>query len=168
MCEEEIGGHTPMLGRQEVSRGVVCEWDLFQGYLQIPLDERCRHLTAFVTHAGVFQFCRVQFGLATAPSAFQKIMRQVLDGLEGVTIYLNDIVVHDSYQEENDSRLQEVLQRLADYHLTLNFQKCLFGQKEIEFLGYVVTAGGLRLIHSKVEAIHRIPKPNNVKRPPGV
>ena len=67
-----------------------------------------------------------------------------------------------SCQEEHDSRLQEVLQRLADYHLTLNSQ-CLFGQKEIELLGYVVTAGGLRPMHSKVEAINRIPKPNNVK-----
>ena len=79
------------------------------GYLQIPLDERCRNLTAFVTHVGVFQFCRVPFGLASALSAFQKIMRQVFDGLEGVTIYLDDIVVHGSCQEEHDSRLQEVL-----------------------------------------------------------
>ena len=142
---------------------VFSKLDLFQGYLQIPLDERCRNLTAFVTHAGVFQFCRVPFGLASAPNAFQKIMRQVFDGLEGVTIYLDDIVVHGSCQEEHDSRLQEVLQRLADYHLTLNSQKCIFGQKEIEFLGYVVAAGGLRPIHSKVEAIHRIPKPNNVE-----
>ena len=71
--------------------------------------------------------------------------------------------MHGSCQEEHDSRLQEVLQRLAYYHLTLNSQKCLFGQKEIEFLGYVVTAGGLRPMHSKVGAIRRISKPNNVK-----
>ena len=90
-------------------------------------------------------------------------MRQVFDGLEGVTIYLDDIVVHGSCQEEHDSRLQEVLQRLADYHLTLNSQKYLFGQKEIEFLGYVMTSDGIRPIHSKVEAIHKMPKPNNVK-----
>ena len=90
-------------------------------------------------------------------------MRQVFDVLEGVTIYLDDIVVHGSCQDEHDSRLQQVLQRLVDYHLTLNFQKCLFGQKEMEFFGYVVTAGGLLPIHSKVEAIHRIPKPNNIK-----
>ena len=50
---------------------VFSKLDLFQGYLQVPLDERCRNLTAFVTHAGVFQFCRVPFGLASAPSAFQ-------------------------------------------------------------------------------------------------
>ena len=64
--------------------------------------------------------------MASALSAFQKIMRQLFDGLEGVTIYLYDIVVHGSCQEERDSRLQEVLQRLADYQIILNFQKCLF------------------------------------------
>ena len=96
---------------------VFSKLDLFQGYLQVPL-ERCRNLTA-----GVFQFCRVPFGLV---SAFQKIMRQVFDGLEGVTIYLDDIIVHGSCQEEHDSRLQEVL---AYYHLTLNSQKCLFGHR---------------------------------------
>ena len=73
-----------------------------------------------MTHAGVFQFFRVPFGLTSAPSAFQKIMRQIFDGLEGVAIYLDDIVVHGSCQEEHDSRLQEVLQRLADYRIVRN------------------------------------------------
>ena len=70
----------------------------------------------FITHDGVYQFRRVPFGLASAPSAFQKIMKQVLRGLEGVTVYLDDIVIHGSSNAEHDCRLEKTLE-LADHHL---------------------------------------------------
>lgn len=137
--------------------------DLKQGYLQIPLEESSLDLTAFVTHEGVFRFRRVPFGLASAPSAFQKIMCQVLAGLRGVTVFLDDIVVHGSSKEEHDSRLESTLQRLSEYLLTLNSQKCCFDQQEIEFMGYVINSKGLYPIDSKVKAILDIPNPKDAK-----
>ena len=66
---------------------VFSKLDLSQGYLHIPLDKSSRSINAFITHDGVYRFRRVLFGLASAPSAFQKIMKQVLRRLEGVTIF---------------------------------------------------------------------------------
>ncbi len=48
--------------------------DLESAYFQLPLHEDSCDLTSFVTHKGLFRFCRVPFGLASAPSAFQKIL----------------------------------------------------------------------------------------------
>ena len=45
--------------------------DLQSAYHQVPLHEESRDLTAFITHEGLFRFCRVPYGLASAPSAFQ-------------------------------------------------------------------------------------------------
>ncbi|CAM4657545.1 unnamed protein product [Lepidochelys olivacea] len=48
--------------------------DLQTAYYQVMLHEDSRNLTAFITHEGLFHFKRVPYGLASAPSAFQKRM----------------------------------------------------------------------------------------------
>lgn len=58
--------------------------DLQSAYHQVPLHEESRDLTAFITHEGLFRFCRVPDGLASAPSAFQRMMSQILAGQEGI------------------------------------------------------------------------------------
>ncbi|CAM5095090.1 unnamed protein product [Eretmochelys imbricata] len=46
--------------------------DLQSAYYQVMLHEDSRDLTAFTTHEGLFRFKHVPYGLASAPSAFQK------------------------------------------------------------------------------------------------
>ncbi len=67
--------------------------DLDSAYFLLPLHEESRDLTAFITHEGLFRFCRVSFGLASAPSAFQKMLSTILQGLTMVAHYLDDIIV---------------------------------------------------------------------------
>jgi len=57
--------------------------DLKWGYVQLGLSKEARQLTAFLTHEGVFQFVRLPFGLATGPSAFQRVIRKIIDGIDG-------------------------------------------------------------------------------------
>ena len=90
-------------------------------------------------------------------------MKQVLRGLEGVTVYLGNIIIHGPSNAKHDCRLEKTLERLADYHLTLNSKKCSFEQTEIEFMGYRIDASWLKPIHSKIEAIVNIPIPTNTK-----
>lgn len=54
------------------------------------------------------------FGISCAPEIFQKTMESILAGLEGVIVYLDDIVVFGSSKEEHDRRLQAVLKRLKE------------------------------------------------------
>ena len=64
---------------------------LSQGYLQIPLSESSKKLTAFIIDEGIYQFTRMPFGLSSSHSAFQKIMSSLLSGLTGVEIYMTTL-----------------------------------------------------------------------------
>jgi len=73
---------------------VFSKIDLLWGYLQLPLSSDSRYLTAFVTQEGVRQFKSLPFGLATGPSAFHKVIRKILEGLDGCVSILDDILVY--------------------------------------------------------------------------
>ena len=152
------------LTEQIAGSTVFSKLDLAWGYLQLELAEECRYLTAFVTHDGVFQFRSLPFGLATGPSAFQQVMRHILDGLPGCANILDDVLVHGRGTAEHDSRLRDVLHRLAKYGATLRADKCLLGQREVDFNGHRVSADGVRPLQSNVAALKRIASPSNQRQ----
>ena len=94
--------------------------DLRRSYLQVPLAKQSRHLTPFVTHAGMFQYRRMPYSLSSAPSAFQQIVFSVLSGIEGTLHLLDDDVVYGKDKAEHDQRLYEMMPQLAKHNLTLN------------------------------------------------
>ena len=72
----------------------------------------------------------MSFGLASAPSAFQQMMKSILSGLLGVTKFMDDIVVHAPTVEAHTWRLNQVLQRLRERNLTVNEEKCSFEKRD--------------------------------------
>ncbi len=84
--------------------------DLQSAYHQVTLHEDSRNLTAFITHDGLFSFKRVPYGLASAPSCFQRMMSEILNGQFGAHCYLDDIMVAGASLKEHDENLQAVLQ----------------------------------------------------------
>ncbi|CAL9706462.1 unnamed protein product [Knipowitschia caucasica] len=136
--------------------------DLSSAYHQLPLHPESRKLTAFITHDGLFQFTRVPFGLASAPSAFQKMMETILKDLPGVQNYLDDIIIYGASREEHDLRLQAVLNRLSEASLQINFGKSTFAKTQITFLGHVISKEGLRPSTDHLTAIAEAPAPRDM------
>ncbi|KAJ8375504.1 hypothetical protein SKAU_G00060840 [Synaphobranchus kaupii] len=95
----------------------------------------------FVTHVGVFRYKHMAFGLSSAPSCFQKIMSLILAGIQGVSMYLDDVVVHAPSTALHNARLEQVFQRFRQHNVTLNAEKCVFGAEEVEFLGFRLQGG---------------------------
>lgn len=102
------------------------------------------------------------FGISCAPEIFQKTMESILAGLEGVIIYLDDIVIYGSSKAEHDRRLQAVLKRLDEYGVLLNHQKCIYGVKELEFLGHILSEKGVCPTEGRVDAIKNFREPKTV------
>jgi hypothetical protein len=90
--------------------------DLSHAYLQVPLDKHSRH---FVT-------MRLAFGVASAPSIFQRIMENLFQGIQGVCVYIDDILITGSSELEHLRNLAEVLSRLESAGMRLKKEKCAF------------------------------------------
>lgn len=144
---------------------VFTSLDLRQGYHQVPLAEESKHLTAFTTPYGLYEFTTVPFGLKTAPAAYQRIMNQVLIGLTGriVHVYLDDLIVQGKDMDHHLKNLHAVLDRLQKAHLSLRLDKCSFFKEQVDYLGHIVSASGLKPQPSKVQAVQQLTPPKTVK-----
>ena len=139
--------------------------DLASGFHQIPMDPESKAKTAFSTPHGHYEFKRMPFGLKNAPPTFQRLMDQILSGLQGVElfVYMDDIVIYANSLEEHSRKLRKLLGRLKSAGLTLQPDKCNFLRKEIAYLGHVITQDGVKPDSSKIEAVRNFPIPKNRK-----
>ncbi|UYV63174.1 K02A2.6-like, partial [Cordylochernes scorpioides] len=136
--------------------------DLRNAYLQLEVDPGTRPLLTINTHKGLFRFKRMPFGLANAPSYFQSVMDRVLSGIGGVICYIDDVLIATASIEKHLALLKTIFARLAKYNIKLKKEKCLFLQKEIEYLGHLVTEEGIRPLDHKVQAIQKAKTPTNI------
>lgn len=136
--------------------------DLRCGYWQIAMSQDSREATAFITHMGLYQFKVMPFGLKNAPATFQRLMNEVLRGLvhRNCFAYLDDIVIFSSSWERHLQDLTEVLQRLKDHGLTCKLEKCVFGQKELKYLGHIISDKGVAPDSKMLEAMNQYPRPS--------
>lgn len=138
--------------------------DLANGYFQVPLARESREKTAFITPDDTGEFTRTPFGLAGAPGEFQRLMNVVLGEMRGTLVksYLDDWVLEANDWEDMLTKLELVLKCLRKAKLTLRPGKCMFGTKEIEFLGFVITKGEIKPGREKTRSISDFPRPNNI------
>jgi transposase InsO family protein len=139
--------------------------DLASGYWQVPLAEVDKPKSAFSTHDGLFSFEVMAFGLTNAPATFQRIMQDTLRGLHWETclVYLDDILVFSRDFDEHLERLGKVFDRLKLAGFTLKPSKCHFFQREVEYLGHIISSSGISPNPTKVKAVQDCPFPRNIR-----
>ena len=138
--------------------------DLQCGYWQLPVHPGDREKTAFSPGPGMglFQFCRMPFGLSGAPASFQRLMDKICRGLPFTTTYLDDVLVHSATVQEHVKHLRVVFERLSAAGLTLRGKKCHIGMAKVNYLGHVFSAAGMEPDPQKVTAVQDWTTPTNV------
>jgi hypothetical protein len=117
--------------------------------------------TAFSTGQGLWQFTVMPFDPCNAPATFERLTETVLRGLTGESclVYLDHvIVIGRTFQEHLN--LRKVFHRFREAHLKLNPEKCQLFQKEVRYLGHIVSPEGLT-DPEKLEAVREWPTPRN-------
>ena len=150
-----------LLDRLSTTR-VFSSLDLSQGYHQIRITPEDVPKTAFRTHMGLYEYRVLSFGLCNAPATFQRVMNEMFaDEISKgfVTVYLDDILVYSQSPEEHLQHLELVLQRLLDNKFYANVSKCVFNQRELKYLGFIVGNGQLKPNPDKVQAVADWPQP---------
>jgi len=122
--------------------------------------------TAFRTTKGHFEYLVMPFGLTNAPATFQTmidhVLRRQLDRF--VVVYLDDILIFSETLEEHKKHVHEILQTLQDNKLLVEREKCEFHKQKVEFLGYEILPGEVRMSPSKIESIREWPVPDTVTK----
>ena len=133
--------------------------DLKDGYWQIELDRESSLLCTFATPFGRYRFTRMPFGISSASEVFQKKNEATFEGIPGIHIVADDIIVAAATVQEHDHILRQVLERAKDHNVRFNFDKLQLRVSEVKYLGTIITADGLKPDPDKVRAIMDIPTP---------
>jgi hypothetical protein len=97
----------------------------------------------------------MSFGLTNALVYFMYLMNKVfMEYLDKVVImFIDDILVYSSCEEEHEERLHLVLQKLQGRRLYAKLSKCEFKLKQVAFLGHIISKGGISMDPSKIQDV---------------
>jgi len=139
--------------------------DLASGYHQVRMHPDDIHKTAFRTHHGHFEFVVMPFGLTNAPSTFQALMNEVLRPFlcKSVLVFFDDILIYSSSYTEHLRHVRAVLSVLRNHSLFLKRSKCSFAEWSVNYLGHIISADGVAMDPSKIEAVQSWPQPRSIK-----
>ncbi|KAA3486736.1 DNA/RNA polymerases superfamily protein [Gossypium australe] len=134
---------------------VFSKIDLRSGYYQLRVKDLDVPKTAFRTRYGQYEFLVMPFGLTNAPPIFMDLMNRIFRSYldQFVVVFIDDILIysHDEFEHAKHLRI-----------LFAKFSKCEFWLREVDFLGHIVSAAGIRVDPSKVSAIIDWKSPRNV------
>jgi RNase H-like domain found in reverse transcriptase len=140
--------HIDKYAMKEITECIFTTLDLTSGFWQMQLDEDSQKLTAFTIQGkGQLHWITSQMGLLGCPASFQRLMEGVLTDT----------------QEKHLEVLDQVLSGLHKNHLKINLEKCVFGNKEVSYLGFTLTPEGIKPGKNKLKAIKDARPPTDIK-----
>ena len=138
--------------------------DLNMGYYTVRLSTDASKMCTIITPWGKYQYLRLPMGVNCSPDIFQEKMSELMEELDYVRTYLDDLlVIGNTTFDDHLDQLRTVLRQLSRAGLKVNAEKSSFCAPEIEYLGYMLTADGIRPTEQKVKAILDLQPPQTLR-----
>ncbi len=100
--------------------------DLKQGFNQIMFVAKDRKKTTFHGRNKLWEWLLMPFGLKNAPIFFQRVMDQVLERVDFLKCYIDDVLVHSKGLLQHLVHLEELFKRLHKVNMKIHPKKCEF------------------------------------------
>ena len=136
--------------------------DANMGYYQLKLNEQSSFYTTFNTPFGRYRHLRMAMGISSAPEIFQRVMSDMFSEIDGVEVVMDDILIHGRTLDEHNARLESVLQKARKCNLKLNDKKSKLCQREVKYLGHIITGNGLKPSPDRITGIVEMKRPENI------
>src|SRR5436309_15888780 len=107
------------------------------------------------------------FGLTNAPATFQSLINATLQEYLDVFVvaYLDDVLIYSAGTlKEHIQDVKKVMKKLQKNDFQLKIEKCEFHQKEVSFLGSIVSTNVIQMDPEKVKPVKDWPRPTNIKK----
>ena len=91
--------------------------DLRSGYHQLTLAPESRYITTFVTHQGLWRYCRLNFGTNSASEIFQKQISEQVRDIPGVLNISDDVIIFGKTQADHDKAIKAVFKKFEQEQL---------------------------------------------------
>ena len=141
----------------------VSTFDMLKGYWQVPLTQRAREISAFVTPSGLYQYKVMPFGMKNAPATFQRMVNKLVRDIDGCEGYIDDVVIFSDNWSDHIRQIKRFFQIMLDAKLTINLMKSEFGKATVKYLGHIVGQGQVRPLDAKIQTIVKYPIPTSRK-----
>jgi hypothetical protein len=141
--------------------------DLKSAFWHCELDYDSSMLTTFGTPFGRFRWKRLPFGLNVSSEIFEKKLYQALEGLRGVKMLRDDILVSgygntdEEAKKDHDRNMHELLKRCRQMNIKLNKDKAKIALPEVKFMGHILTKNGMKVDKERLQGIQDIPTPQD-------
>ena len=141
----------------------VSTFDMLKGYWQVPLTQRAREISAFVTPSGLYQYKVMPFGMKNAPATFQRMVNKLVRDIDGCEGYIDDVVIYSDDWSDHIRQIKRFFQIMQEAKLTINLMKSEFGKATVKYLGHIVGQGQVRPLDAKIQTIVKYPIPTSRK-----
>jgi hypothetical protein len=120
---------------------IFSKFDLRSGYHEVRIKEEDINKIVLRIIYGHYEFTIVPFGLSNYPTIFMFPMNEVLREYmyKFVIILIYDIPIYSRTEEENEQHLRMVLKAFRKHKLYSKLSKCIFYQKNIHYLGHIIS-----------------------------
>jgi len=99
-------------------------FDFCKGYWAIPMEEKSKDYTIFVTSRGLMRFKVMPFGMVNSGSTYNRMVMKLLDGSKDLESYVDDVLGHTGDWNEHMKVLRDFFERVQKANLSLKPSKC--------------------------------------------
>ena len=161
--------HTPLHTIDEViakvgNATIFSKIDLANAFLQLPLCNESKKYTTIHTSEVLFFYNFLPFGLKASSGLFQSYMLKILNGINNVIVYQDDLLIMSVNNAEHNDTLRSVLNALKAAGVKVNVNKSPFFLDKVKYLGYIFSRNGVEPDHEKIRAIVEAPAPTDIKQ----